>query len=181
MKKTVLVMENKMNIQKYFQPIFKDNRGTFIPIKLNNAIQSNLSINNNSHTFRGMHMQLPPKQQTKYVSVLRGRMVDILLNLNESSPTYKQTQFYVLEEGDSLIIPKGYAHGFLTLTGNTIVNYLVDEEYSPEHEVSILWSSIPEIRRIIERFCYDGIDEITINEKDSKAITLENYETRKNN
>jgi dTDP-4-dehydrorhamnose 3,5-epimerase len=167
-----------MDIKQYSQPIFKDDRGIFIPIKLNGAIQSNLSINTNSHTFRGMHLQMYPKQQTKYVSVLRGRIVDVLLDLNKDSQTYKQTQFYILEEGDSLIIPKGYAHGFLTLTGNTIVNYLVDEEYSPEHEVSILWSSVPDIEKIIMRFCYDGINELTISEKDSKAITLKEYETR---
>jgi dTDP-4-dehydrorhamnose 3,5-epimerase len=167
-----------MDIKQYSQPIFKDDRGIFIPIKLNGAIQSNLSINTHSHTFRGMHLQISPKQQTKYISVLRGRLVDILLDLNKDSQTYKQTQFYILEEGDSLIIPKGYAHGFLTLIGNTIVNYLVDEEYSPEHEVSILWSSIPDVEKIIMRFCYDGINELTISEKDSKAITLKEYETR---
>jgi dTDP-4-dehydrorhamnose 3,5-epimerase len=167
-----------MDIKQYSQPIFKDDRGVFIPIKLNGAIQSNLSINTSSHTFRGMHLQMYPKQQTKYVSVLKGRIVDILLDLNKDSQTYKQTQFYILEEGDSLIVPKGYAHGFLTLTSNTIVNYLVDEEYSPEHEVSILWSSIPDIEKIIMRFCYDGINELTISEKDLKAITLKEYETK---
>lgn len=167
-----------MHIQKYIQPIYKDDRGALIPIKLNSVVQSNISINNNSHVFRGMHMQISPKEQTKYISVLKGRIVDILLDLNKSSQTYKQTQFYILEEGDSLIIPKGYAHGFLTLTGNTIVNYLVDEEYCPEHEVTILWSSVPEIKRIIERFCYDGISEITISKKDANALTLEEYENK---
>jgi dTDP-4-dehydrorhamnose 3,5-epimerase len=167
-----------IDIQKYTQPIFKDNRGAFIPIKLNMAVQSNLSINTNSHVFRGMHLQLSPKAQTKYISVLQGRIVDILLDLNKSSETYKQVQFYILEEGDSLIIPKGYAHGFLTLTDNTIVNYLVDEEYSPDHEVSILWSSVPEIKQIIEKFCYNTVSEITISEKDSNAITLKEYENK---
>ena len=167
-----------INVQKYTQAIFKDDRGAFIPIKLNDAVQSNLSINISSHVFRGMHLQLSPKEQTKYISVLKGKIVDILLDLNKLSETYKQVQFYILDEGDSLIIPKGFAHGFLTLTGNTIVNYLVDEEYSPDHEVSILWSSVPEIKQIIERFCYDGISEITISEKDSNAITLKEYENK---
>jgi len=161
-----------IKVIKDSQPIFKDNRGMFIPIQLNNTIQSNLSFNTHSHTFRGMHMQLSPKQQTKYVSVLQGRMVDILLDLNPHSKTFEQVEFFILDQGDSITVPKGYAHGFLTLTGNTIVNYLVDEEYSPEHEQSILWSSIPEVSRIINRFCYDGINELTISKKDLTAISL---------
>ena len=55
----------------------------------------------------------------------------------------------MMNEGDSLYIPHGYAHGFLTLQSGTIVNYLVDEEYSPEHEISIKWESVGDVKESI--------------------------------
>ena len=70
-------------------------------------------------------------------------------------------------------VPKGYAHGFLTLTPNTIVNYLIDEEYSPENEISILWSSIPDVKSTIDRFCFSNIDnDVVFSDKDKQGINL---------
>jgi dTDP-4-dehydrorhamnose 3,5-epimerase len=156
------------------QPIFKDNRGSFVPIKLNNNwVQSNISINNSIYTFRGMHLQSSPKQQSKLVSAIQGRIVDIIIDLRKDSKTYKKVDSFILEEGDSVYIPKGYAHGFLTLTPNVIVNYLIDEEYSPENEVSILWSSIPDVKSTIDRFCFNNIDnDIIFSDKDKQGINL---------
>jgi dTDP-4-dehydrorhamnose 3,5-epimerase len=156
------------------QPIFKDNRGSFVPIKLNNNwVQSNISINNSIYTFRGMHLQSSPKQQSKLVSAIQGRIIDIIIDLRKDSKTYKKVDSFILEEGDSVYIPKGYAHGFLTLTPNVIVNYLIDEEYSPENEVSILWSSIPDVKSTIDRFCFNNIDDdIIFSDKDKQGINL---------
>jgi dTDP-4-dehydrorhamnose 3,5-epimerase len=156
------------------QPIFRDNRGLFAPIKLDSTwVQSNISVNSSMYTFRGMHTQSAPKQQSKLVSVIQGRIVDIFVDLRKDSETYKQLDSFILEEGDSIYVPKGYAHGFLTLTPNTIVNYLVDEEYSPNNEISILWSSIPGMRTLIDRFCFSNIDQdIVFSEKDKQGINL---------
>lgn len=165
---------NKIELSK--QPIFKDNRGRFIPIKLDGTwVQSNISVNEGSYVLRGMHLQKAPKQQSKMVTVLSGRIVDIVTDLRVDSPTYKLTEYYVLEEGDCIFVPKGYAHGFLTLSHNAIVNYLVDEEYSPEHEVSILWSSIPEVVSVVDRFCITSLQDVSISYKDKNAPTLQTY------
>jgi len=156
------------------QPIFKDNRGLFAPIKLNDIwTQSNINISNNIYTFRGMHIQSAPKQQSKLLSVIQGKIVDIIIDLRKDSETYKKLDSFILDEGDSIYVPKGYAHGFLTLSSNTIVNYLVDEEYSPKNEINILWSSIPGIKPIIDRFCITNIDDdIILSDKDKQGINL---------
>jgi dTDP-4-dehydrorhamnose 3,5-epimerase len=167
----------KYNIETPYllkQPIFKDNRGLFTPIELNdNWTQSNIIVNNSIYTFRGMHLQSFPKQQSKLLFVIQGRIVDIIIDLRKDSKTYKKVDSFVLEEGDGLYIPKGYAHGFLTLTPNSIVNYLVDEEYSPKNEINILWSSIPEVKSVIDRFCFNNIDnDVVFSDKDKQGINL---------
>jgi dTDP-4-dehydrorhamnose 3,5-epimerase len=169
-------MENNNTETPYLlkQPVFRDNRGLFAPIKLNdNWTQSNIIVNNSIYTFRGMHLQSFPKQQSKLLFVIQGRIVDIIIDLRKDSKTYKKVDSFVLEEGDGLYIPKGYAHGFLTLTPNSIVNYLVDEEYLPKNEINILWSSIPEVKSIIDRFCFNNIDnDVVFSDKDKQGINL---------
>ena len=65
------------NPKKFNVSIFKDNRGSFIPVKLeDNWIQSNLSINDNPYTWRGLHFQVGPRRQSKYVSVIKGSIID---------------------------------------------------------------------------------------------------------
>jgi dTDP-4-dehydrorhamnose 3,5-epimerase len=176
MKETQQVMEKHSMETPYLlkQPVFRDNRGLFAPIKLNGTwVQSNISVNSSIYTFRGMHIQSAPKQQDKLVSVIQGRIVDIVIDLRKDSETYKKVDSFILEEGDSICVPKGYAHGFLTLSPNTIVNYLVDEEYSPENEIGILWSSIPDVKSTIDRFCFNNIDnDIVFSDKDKQGINI---------
>lgn len=174
---TIAQFTKKFNMETPYllkQPVFRDNRGLFAPIKLNNTwVQSNISTNSNPYTFRGMHIQSDPKQQSKLVSAIQGRIVDIVIDLRKDSETYKKLDSFILEEGDSIYVPKGYAHGFLTLTPNALVNYLVDEEYSPENEIGILWSSIPGMKTIIDRFCFTNIDyDIIFSDKDKQGINL---------
>ncbi len=86
--------------------------------------------------FRGLHYQIPPKAQSKLVRVVKGKIMDVVLDLREDSPTF--LKYITVELSDknkhSLFIPKGLAHGFYTLSEYAIVNYKVDEYYSPEHE-----------------------------------------------
>lgn len=164
-------------LQQFTQPIYKDSRGSFIPVNLTDRkwIQSNISINRSCYTFRGMHIQKAPYEQTKLVSVVQGRIADMVIDLRFDSIEYGKCSLFILNEGDSLLVPKGYAHGFLTLDSNTIVNYLVDVEYNQNSDVSISWKSIPDIVKYINRFTFEGTEEMTISDKDLNGILLENY------
>jgi dTDP-4-dehydrorhamnose 3,5-epimerase len=102
-------------------------------------VQINNSLAVHKGTLRGMHYQLPPKAETKVVRCLRGALWDCIIDLRPDSPTFGQhhaaeptadnrTMFYV---------PKGFAHGFVTLQDDTEALYLVDEFYAPERERGI--------------------------------------------
>lgn len=158
--------------KKFNTPIFKDNRGSFTPIQIeNNWVQSNLSINDDLFTWRGLHFQSEPKEQSKYVSVVRGKIVDILVCLSEDN--LGKVEIYELSEGEGVFVPKGYAHGFLTLESGTIVNYFVDEIYSKEHEVSIHWTSIPEVKEIVDSYIKNN--QLIISTKDNFALEFKEY------
>jgi dTDP-4-dehydrorhamnose 3,5-epimerase len=160
------------NPKKYNISVYKDNRGSFIPIQLeDNWIQSNLSINDNPYTWRGLHFLVGPRRQAKYVSVIKGRIIDIIVGL--TGDNLGKVEVYELSEGDGLYIPKGYAHGFLTLESGTIVNYFVNERYSKEHEVSVHWMSIPEVKEVIESHIKNN--QLIISDKDNTAIEFNEY------
>lgn len=160
------------NPKKFNISIFKDNRGSFTPIQIEDTwIQSNLSINDNPYTWRGLHFQVGPRRQAKYVSVIKGKIIDIIVCL--VGEDLGKVEIYELSEGEGLFVPKGYAHGFLTLTSGTIVNYFVDQIYSKEHEVSIHWMSIPEVREVVES--YLGDNQLIISDKDNIAIEFKEY------
>jgi dTDP-4-dehydrorhamnose 3,5-epimerase len=101
---------------------------------------------NNSHstlkgTLRGMHYQLAPKSETKLVRCIRGSLFDVILDLRRGSSTFGKTFGAELSAENRMMmyVPKGFAHGFLTLEADTEAFYLVDEFYSPQHERSIRW------------------------------------------
>lgn len=160
------------NPKKFNVSVFKDNRGSFIPVKLeDNWIQSNLSINDNPYTWRGLHFQIGSRKQSKYISVIKGRIIDIIVGL--SGDNLGKVEIYELKEGEGLFVPKNYAHGFLTLESGTIVSYFVDEIYSKEHEVSIHWMSIPKVKEIVESYVKNN--QLIISDKDNVAIEFEEY------
>ena len=160
------------NPKKFNVSIFKDNRGSFIPVKLeDNWIQSNLSINDNPYTWRGLHFQVGPRRQSKYVSVIKGRIIDVIVGLNGDN--LGKVEIYELKEGEGLFVPKNYAHGFLTLESGTIVSYFVDEIYSKEHEVSVHWMSVPEVKEVVEN--YLGNNQLVISDKDNVAIEFNEH------
>lgn len=155
-------------------PVFKDNRGLFAPIPLSKEwIQSNISVNDNLFTFRGIHTQLGEFSQTKRVSVVSGRIVDFIVDLRKE--TFGKVSSFVLNEGETLIVPNHFAHGFFTLKSGTIVNYLVDKPYNKESEVCIKYSSINELSEIIFKYMAGTLINLTISSKDKEGISLKEF------
>lgn len=105
-------------------------------------IQDNESRSRAAKTVRGLHFQTPPAAQTKLVRVLQGRILDVVVDLRRSSPTYGSHLMVELSEetGDQLLIPAGFAHGFCTLEPNSTVFYKVDQVYSADHDRGVNWA-----------------------------------------
>ncbi len=104
-------------------------------------VQMNNSLSADAGTLRGMHYQLAPHQETKVVRCVRGRLYDAVLDLREDSPTFGVSCGVELtaENRSMMYVPKGCAHGFLTLEPDTEAIYLVDEFYAPDAERGVRW------------------------------------------
>jgi dTDP-4-dehydrorhamnose 3,5-epimerase len=91
---------------------------------------------------RGLHYQLPPHAQGKLVRVIQGEVLDIAVDIRESSPTCGQyiTEILSSENKKQLYIPEGFAHGFLTLSDTSEFLYKTTDFYHPQSECCILWS-----------------------------------------
>lgn len=105
-------------------------------------IQDNQSLSNKG-IVRGLHFQKPPFAQDKLVRVITGAVLDVVVDIRRSSPTYGQKYEIELssENFTMLLIPKGFAHGFETLADNTIFTYKCSDYYHPESEGGVLWNS----------------------------------------
>lgn len=105
-------------------------------------VQVNNSLSAIQGTLRGMHYQLAPKAEVKLVRCIRGALYDVILDLRQDSPTFGQSFGAELtaENRRMMYVPKGFAHGFVTLQENTEAFYFVDEFYSPEHERGVRWN-----------------------------------------
>jgi dTDP-4-dehydrorhamnose 3,5-epimerase len=104
-----------------------------------NIVQSNVSWSANAGTLRGMHFQKLPMSETKLVRCVRGSLFDVIVDLRSDSPTYLQ-HFGVELSGENmrmLYVPKGFAHGFITLVDNTEIQYMVSEYYEPSQEFGV--------------------------------------------
>lgn len=105
-------------------------------------IQDNQSSSVRAGTVRGLHFQHPPFDQAKLIRVLRGRILDVAVDLRPASPTYGQHVAVELNDQDDeqLFVPAGFAHGFCTLAPQTVVFYKVDKIYSAQHEGGVNWN-----------------------------------------
>jgi dTDP-4-dehydrorhamnose 3,5-epimerase len=104
-------------------------------------VQVNNSLSAQRGTLRGMHYQLAPKAETKLVRCIRGALYDVILDLRPGSATFGQSFGAELtaENRRMMCVPKGFAHGFITLADDTEAFYFVDEFYAPELERGVRW------------------------------------------
>lgn len=131
--------------------VFKDDRGYFFESFnektygeiLGNVrfVQDNIS-ESKKNVLRGLHFQTPPHPQGKLVSVIKGRVLDVALDLRTSSSTYGKYQVIELSEKDTFQfwIPPGFAHGFLALEDDTLFSYKCTDFYAPANEKTLLWN-----------------------------------------
>jgi dTDP-4-dehydrorhamnose 3,5-epimerase len=105
-------------------------------------VQVNNSLSATRGTLRGMHFQLPPKAETKLVRCVKGALYDAILDLRPGSPTFLKSFGAELsaENRRMMYVPKGFAHGFVTLADATEAVYFVDEFYGPEQERIARWN-----------------------------------------
>lgn len=170
--------------------VFGDERGYFSPffiqkemdkegIKFYGVVQCNRSKSAKG-VVRGLHFQKNPKCQTKLVEVIQGSAIDVVVDIREGSPTYGKHIAVLLkpydandkESGRQLYVPRGFAHGFISLEDNTIFQYLIDNDYAPDYEGGIYWND-PELEIDWEgMFREYGIEKPLTSEKDSKHLTL---------
>lgn len=102
-------------------------------------VQDNHSHSEQAGVLRGLHYQLPPRAQDKLLRVVRGRIFDVAVDIRRDSPTFGRWVGLELsaEVGNQILIPKGFAHGFVTMEPNSEVLYKVTDTYSPQHDRSI--------------------------------------------
>lgn len=137
----VIELEPKIDERGYFVRTFCADELKKSGIKFN-IVQANQSLTKRKGTIRGMHYQLKPKSDGKIVQCLMGRIYDVAIDLRPKSPTYKKW-FGIELSGDGnkiLLIPKGFAHGFQTLTNDCFMQYLMSEFYSLSYYRGVRWN-----------------------------------------
>ena len=160
--------------------VFEDERGYFMETYKKRdfeeaGITAGFVQDNHSYSkknvLRGLHFQRPPHAQAKLVRCTRGAVYDVAVDIRRSSPTYGQWVAVILSETNKwmLYVPRGFAHGFLTLTGEAEVQYKVDNYYAPQAESGITWSD-PDLA------IPWPTDNPALSEKDKKWPTLKQLE-----
>jgi dTDP-4-dehydrorhamnose 3,5-epimerase len=104
-------------------------------------VQCNISFNAKKGTLRGMHYQIAPFEEAKLIRCTRGAIHDIVVDIRPHSPTFKEYVGLLLtaENRRLVFVPEGFAHGFLTLEGNSEVFYQMSEFYAPDHARGFRW------------------------------------------
>lgn len=170
---------------------FNDGRGYFEPffireymeaLGFSTTAQTNRS-QSSKNVLRGLHFQEEPYAQAKIVEVVKGKAIDVIVDIRKSSPTYGKTVSLLLtpydkldpESGKQLFVPRGFAHGFISLEDDTTFQYLIDNKYAPKFEGGILWSDEVARNTWDEIFKLYNIDpsELVLSDKDQVRPSLE--------
>lgn len=159
--------------------VFGDHRGFFLEsyskkkfeevgIKAD-FVQDNHSRSEKKGTLRGMHFQTPPYTQAKLLRVVKGKILDVIIDLRKNSETFGKWESFELtaENFEMLFVPRGFAHGFMTLEGNTEVLYKADNFYEPSSEGGIAWND-PDLK------INWPIENPILSERDTKWPNLKN-------
>ena len=157
------------DVRGIFVKIF--NRDLFRGTDLENfSIEEEFFTTSHRDVIRGLHFQIPPFAHNKIVSCTQGAITDVLLDLRVSSQTYGHYCAVTLtsDRYQSLYIPIGVAHGFISRSDSSIVSYKVDKKYSPEHDAGIAWDSF---------FFNWGVAQPIISERDRKFPPLIEFES----
>ena len=162
----VIIIEPKVHgdSRGYFVETFRqDKLEEFLGYKIN-FCQDNESKSSKG-VLRGLHYQLHPAAQTKLVRVIQGRVLDVAVDIRKNSPTFGQHVAVELtnENKKQMLVPRGFAHGFIVLEDDTIFAYKVDNYYSPEYDRGIAFNdSSLNINWILNH------DELNLSAKDIK-------------
>lgn len=162
--------------------VFTDNRGSFcetfnearfrIETGLNlTFVQDNESVSKGG-VLRGLHFQVPPKAQAKLVRVAQGAVLDVVVDLRVTEPTFGKHYKVELTADNKmqLFIPEGFAHGFLVLQDETVFSYKCTNYYSKDHDRSMLWKD--------SKLAIDwGTNEPMVSEKDMNALGFEMFQS----
>jgi dTDP-4-dehydrorhamnose 3,5-epimerase len=158
--------------------IFADNRGYFYEVFTErdfaeqvcpiHFVQQN-EAKSSYGVVRGLHFQLPPHAQSKLVRVTKGRVLDVVVDIRRSSPTFcKHIAVELSDENHlQLFIPRGFAHGYSVLSDEAVMEYKCDNYYAPESEGGILWNDT--------ELAIDwqvAADKVILSEKDKHYPTL---------
>jgi dTDP-4-dehydrorhamnose 3,5-epimerase len=176
-------LETKLHGLYLLEPkVFEDVRGyflesynqeTFKKIGIDvGFVQDNQSLSSKG-TLRGLHFQKPPYAQAKLVRVITGSILDVAVDIRTDSKTYGK-YFSAILDGENkrmLYIPEGFAHGFLALENNTLIQYKCSNLYNKESEGGIIWND-PDIN-INWEIDYEPI----ISDKDKNNIYLQNFKS----
>jgi dTDP-4-dehydrorhamnose 3,5-epimerase len=140
-----------------------------------NWVQENQSFSVKKNTVRGMHFQFPPHAETKLVRVLSGELYDVFIDLRKDSQTFGKWDSVILssEKKNAIFIPRGFAHGTLSLTDNVQLLYKVDNYYAPNSEGTLKWND-PDIG------IKWSINNPIVSEKDSKARSFKDFIKKSN-
>jgi len=158
--------------------VYTDDRGYFLESYNKNNLKEVVNIDfmqdneslSQKGVLRGMHFQNPPYAQAKLVRVIHGSILDVILDLRTNSATYGKHFGLVLssENKKQLFIPKGFAHGFLTLEDNTIFSYKCSNYYHKASEVSLAWNDA-------SLAINWGVENPNLSEKDQNAQNFTNF------
>lgn len=182
------VLETNLKDVKLIEPdIFGDNRGFFTESFSEkkykehgidyNFIQDNHSLSKESGVLRGLHFQKGEHAQTKLIRVVTGVVLDVIVDLRKGSPTYGKWESYILSEYNQrqLLVPRGFAHGFLTLTTNVNFLYKCDNLYNADSDAGIAYDD-----PYLNIDWPIDISKAILSEKDTKHPTFKDYEKENN-
>ncbi|MDV7341632.1 dTDP-4-dehydrorhamnose 3,5-epimerase [Terasakiella sp. A23] len=138
-----------------------------------NFVQDNHSMSHSKGVLRGLHYQKPPFAQDKLVRVVRGKIWDVAIDLRPDSVHYKKwvAAEVSADNWSQILVPKGFAHGFVTLEEDTEVIYKVSDYYNPESEVSIMWND----EALNIDWPVDAAD-VVLSRKDAAGLSFSNLE-----